>query len=66
MGFDHVALSVNPQPMFTAREPNKIPAEYLGYLDAAVKMILDHGLAVVIDLHRRAISKRGWRRTTSC
>ena len=35
----------------TAREPNKIPAEYLGYLDAAVKMILDHGLAVVIDLH---------------
>src|SRR6266478_9993009 len=51
MGFDHVRLSVNPQPMFTAREPNKIPAEYLVSLDAAVKMILDHGLAVVIDLH---------------
>jgi aryl-phospho-beta-D-glucosidase BglC (GH1 family) len=51
MGFDHVRLSVNPQPMFNAREPNKIPAEYLGYLDATVKMILDHGLAVVIDLH---------------
>lgn len=51
LGFDHVRLSVNPQPMFTAGEPNKIPEEYLGYLDAAVKMILDHGLAVVIDLH---------------
>jgi endoglucanase len=51
MGFDHVRLSVNPQPMFNEREPNKIPAEYLGYLDAAAKMILDHGLAVVIDLH---------------
>jgi aryl-phospho-beta-D-glucosidase BglC (GH1 family) len=51
MGFDHVRLSVNPQPMFNLREPNKIPREYLGYLDAAVKMILDHGLAVVIDLH---------------
>ena len=51
MGFDHVRLSVNPQPMFTAREPNKIPADYLTSLDAAVKMILDHGLAVVIDLH---------------
>jgi aryl-phospho-beta-D-glucosidase BglC (GH1 family) len=51
MGFDHVRLSVNPQPMFNAREPNKIPAEYLASLDAAVKMILDHGLAVVIDLH---------------
>jgi endoglucanase len=51
MGFDHVRLSVNPQPMFSEREPNKIPAEYLGSLDAAVKMILDHGLVVVIDLH---------------
>jgi len=51
MGFDHVRLSVNPEPMFTEREPEKIPAEYLGSLDAAVKMILDHGLAVVIDMH---------------
>ena len=51
MGFDHVRLSVNPQPMFDEREPNKIPAEYLASLDAAVKMILDHGLSVVIDLH---------------
>ena len=51
MGFDHVRLSINPQPMFSGREPNKIPAEYLASLDAAVKMILDHGLAVVIDLH---------------
>ena len=51
MGFDHVRLSVNPQPMFNAREPNKISVEYLASLDAAVKMILDHGLAVVIDLH---------------
>src|SRR3979409_2398375 len=49
--FVPVRVSVNPQPMFNLREPNKIPAEYLGYLDAAVKMILDHGLAVVIDLH---------------
>lgn len=51
MGFDHVRLSVNPQPMFDEHEPNKIPTKYLSYLDAAVKMILDHGLAVVIDLH---------------
>jgi endoglucanase len=51
MGFDHVRLSVNPQPMFRPRRADQIPAEYLGYLDAAVKMILDHGLAVVIDIH---------------
>ncbi len=51
MGFDHVRLSVNPEPMLNSREPNEIAADYLVSLDAAVKMILDHGLAVVIDLH---------------
>ncbi|MGA7293589.1 MAG: glycoside hydrolase family 5 protein, partial [Terriglobales bacterium] len=51
MGFDHVRLSVNPQPMFNERSPEDISPEYLGYLDAAVKMILDHNLAVIIDLH---------------
>jgi endoglucanase len=51
MDFDHVRLSVNPQPMFRRYQADRIPAEYLGYLDAAVKMILDQGLAVVIDIH---------------
>src|SRR5271169_1052073 len=51
MGFDHVRLSVDPQPMMVSQRPDEIPAEYLGYLDAAVKMVLDRGLAVVIDLH---------------
>ena len=51
MGFDHVWLSVNPQPMMMNHRPDEIPAEYLGYLDSAVKMILEQGLAVVIDLH---------------
>ena len=51
MGFDHVRLNVNPQPMLTPGEWDKIAPEYLGYLDRAVKMILDHGLAVIIDIH---------------
>jgi len=51
MGFDHVRLSVNPQPMFRRGQADQIPADYLGYLDAAVKMILDRGLAVIIDVH---------------
>jgi endoglucanase len=51
MGFDHVRLSVNPQPIFNEREPNNIPADYLANLDTAVKMILEHGLAIVIDVH---------------
>ena len=51
MGFDHVRLSVNPQPMMPNHRPDEISAEYFGYLDAAVKMILDQRMAVVIDLH---------------
>lgn len=50
LGFEYVRLSVNPQPMFTSGHANDIPTEYLGYLDAAVKMILNHGLAVMIDI----------------
>ncbi len=51
MGFDHVRLSVDPQPMMPHHRPDEIPEEYFGYLDAALKTILDQGLAVVIDLH---------------
>jgi aryl-phospho-beta-D-glucosidase BglC (GH1 family) len=50
LGFDHVRLSVNPLPMMTSHRPDEIPAEYLGHLDAAVGMILDQQLSVVIDL----------------
>ena len=50
-GFDHVRLSVNPQPMMDAARHHDGGAEYIGYLDAAVKMILDAGLAVEIDMH---------------
>jgi endoglucanase len=50
-GFDHVRLSVNPQPMMDAGHRRGGSEEYFGYLDAAVKMILDAGLAVEIDMH---------------
>lgn len=51
MGFDHVRLSVNPQPMFRRGQADRIPADYLANLDSAVQMILDQGLAVIIDVH---------------
>jgi aryl-phospho-beta-D-glucosidase BglC (GH1 family) len=51
MGFDHVRLSVNPQPMFRRNQADRIPADYLGYLDSAVNMILAQKLAVIIDIH---------------
>lgn len=49
-GFDHVRLSVNPQPIMDAQRRGA-GAEYLGYLDHAMKMILDAGLAVELDMH---------------
>jgi endoglucanase len=50
-GFDHVRLSVNPQPLMNAIQGRDGGAEYLGCLDAAMKMILDAGLAVELDMH---------------
>jgi len=50
-GFDHVRLSVNPWPMMEAGHRQNGTAEYFGYLDTAVKMILDAGLAVELDMH---------------
>jgi endoglucanase len=50
-GFDHVRLSINPQPMMDAERRQNGSSEYFGYLDAAVKMILDAGLAVQLDMH---------------
>jgi endoglucanase len=50
-GFDHVRLSVNPQPMMDSAHRQNGAAEYYGYLDAAMKMILDAGLAVELDMH---------------
>ena len=50
MGFDHVRLSVDPRPMFHARQADQIAPEDRQYLDAAVKMILDRGLAVEIEI----------------
>ncbi len=51
MGFDHVRLGVNPQPMFNSVHPDQISAEYLAQLDAAMQMALDRDLAVIIDIH---------------
>ena len=51
MGFDHVRLSVNPAPMIRHNRGDELPPEYLRYLDTAVKMVLDRGLNVIVDMH---------------
>ena len=50
MGFDHVRLSVDPRPLLRTRQSEQIREDQLVYLDAAVKMILDRGLAVDISI----------------
>jgi endoglucanase len=49
-GFDHVRLSVNPQPIMDASQRGQ-NEQYFDYLDKAMKMILDAGLAVELDMH---------------
>lgn len=52
MGFDHVRLGVDPeQHLFHFDQADVISPEYLGYLDEAVRKIVDQGLAVIIELH---------------
>jgi len=51
MGFDHVRFTLNCEPMFNKGQADRIPADYLAMADGAVKMILDQGLAVIIDIH---------------
>ncbi len=50
-GFDYVRLSVNPQPFMDALSNQDGGAEYFSNLDRAIRMILDAGLAVDLDMH---------------
>jgi endoglucanase len=58
MGFDHVRLCVDPRPMFHPAAADEISSPYLGYLDAAIKMLLDQGLSVEIDIQPDSDFKR--------
>jgi aryl-phospho-beta-D-glucosidase BglC (GH1 family) len=50
LGFDHVRLSVNPQPMMDWIDHHNGAFDFSD-LDAAVHMILDAGLALELDVH---------------
>ncbi|MFN7913962.1 MAG: cellulase family glycosylhydrolase [Vicinamibacterales bacterium] len=50
LGIDHVRLAVNPAPLFRAAEADRIPADQLAVVDGAVRLVLEAGLAVQIDL----------------
>ena len=50
MDFDHVRLCIDPRPMFHPGQADQISSEYLNFLDTALTMILDQGLAVELDI----------------
>lgn len=58
LGFDHVRLAVNPAPLFRAAEADRIPADQLAIVDAAVRLALDAGLSVQLDLQPDQAFKR--------
>jgi endoglucanase len=51
IGFDHVRFTLEPAPLFSWEDPDKLKAEYLKYLDNALDLMLAQGLAVIVDIH---------------
>lgn len=51
MGFGHVRFTLNPVILLNEHEPATLQQENLAYVDAALDMILEQNLAVIVDLH---------------
>jgi endoglucanase len=62
LGFDHVRLSVDPTLLFTPTNVEIVQHDRLQELDRAIRMIIDSGLAVVIDMHPTPDFKKGLER----
>ncbi len=53
MGMDHVRIPVNPRKFFRLQEHGviSIPPRRLREFDAAIRLVLAHDLAVIVDIH---------------
>lgn len=51
MGFDHVRLSIDAEPLAVAFQQGEQSAPFLHELDRVVKAMLEHHLAVIVDVH---------------
>jgi aryl-phospho-beta-D-glucosidase BglC (GH1 family) len=59
MGFDHVRLSIDPQPIWRERRADELPSnDFLTLLDRTVDAMLAQGLAVIVDIHPSSEFKR--------
>jgi endoglucanase len=51
LGFDHVRLSIDADPLLSWLRDPEVPSPFVAELDRAVKTMLDRQLAVIIDIH---------------
>ncbi|CAM2921333.1 glycoside hydrolase family 5 protein [Rariglobus hedericola] len=52
LGFDHVRFPINCEPILAAAAADgTLPADYLARIQNRIDVILDHGLAVIVDIH---------------
>jgi endoglucanase len=52
MGFDHVRFPLEPAPLLAdTPDPSILNTTYLQYVDRALDLILNEGLAVIVDIH---------------
>ncbi|HLH37340.1 MAG TPA: cellulase family glycosylhydrolase [Alloacidobacterium sp.] len=51
MGFDHVRLSIDPEPLLPWVRNPAVSTPFVTELDRVVKTMLDQQLAVIIDIH---------------
>lgn len=50
-GFQHVRFAINPTILLNESDPSSLDAEHLSAVDAAIDMILEQDLAVIVDPH---------------
>ena len=51
LGFDHVRLSIDPEPLIADPQLGSLKLEPMARLDKTVKQLTDAGLNVVLDIH---------------
>jgi hypothetical protein len=51
LGFDHVRLSIDPEPLIADPQLGSLKIEPMARLDRTVKQLTDAGLNVVLDIH---------------
>ena len=60
-GFDHVRLSINPEPLIVDATTGTLREDAMARLDATVRQITSLGLVVVLDIH----PEEGWKKQST-